>query len=102
MQVKHHKIGILSCFIFIYFVFLPIGSGASLEQKLRKALEDSKVPSHQLGIIVSDASNSLYQLNADKSFIPASLMKIFYCLSFIGIALPVFSVHHLFYDKKQN
>ena len=101
MQVKHHKIGILSCFIFIYFVFLPIGSGASLEQKLRKALEDSKVPSHQLGIIVSDASNSLYQLNADKSFIPASLMKIFTASALLELLSPSFQFTTSFMTKNK-
>ena len=83
---------VLVCFLFIPFLSnsapfeksnvierkLTVSSSSKgLGQKMGKALQKSKIPARQLGIIVANSDSTLYQMNADKNFIPASLVKIF-------------------------
>ncbi len=57
----------------------PVGEPAPsrLKKAFEKSLKQSALSASQLGVIVADGNNILYQLNADKGFIPASLVKIF-------------------------
>ncbi len=75
-------------FICILLLFSPFSNSASLDQKLKKALKDSGIPSRQLGVIVSDPNKPLYQLNADQSFVPASLMKLFTASALLELLSP--------------
>ena len=45
-------------------------------QRLQKALEQSGISANYVGLMVLSANKTGYQLNADKLFIPASLIKI--------------------------
>lgn len=114
MQVKRYNTGyhshvnktsyknnfLLLC-ICIFFLFSSFSKGNPLEQKLKKALKESKIPPHQLGMIVSDANKSLYQLNVNQSFIPASLMKIFTASALLEKLPPSFQFTTLFMAKSK-
>ncbi len=64
------------------------GSSKGIGQKMRRALQKSKIPARQLGIIVADSDSTLYQMNADKNFIPASLVKIFTASALLDLLSP--------------
>ena len=49
----------------------------SLSEKLNKTIKQSNISSKHLGISLSTSEDELYQMNSQKSFIPASLIKIF-------------------------
>ena len=54
----------------------PTGE-SMLQKKLRHALRKSGIPSNRLGLVTAGPAHTLYELNASKDFIPASLIKIF-------------------------
>ncbi len=49
----------------------------TLAQTIKTTLQENKIPAHQIAVIVADPYKTLYQLNANKYFIPASLIKLF-------------------------
>ncbi|MDE0518678.1 MAG: D-alanyl-D-alanine carboxypeptidase/D-alanyl-D-alanine-endopeptidase [Bdellovibrionales bacterium] len=59
-------------------------------QKFKATIRKSGIPSHQLGFIVSDEKEILYQMNADQDFIPASLAKIFIASALLDSLPPSF------------
>ena len=48
----------------------------TLSQLMTKILKKQALPNHYIGGIMGDFTQTLYQINADKLFIPASLIKI--------------------------
>ena len=91
-------------FIFIVFLFSPNGNSETFDQKFRKTLKQSGIPSNQLGIIVASSEKTLYQLNEDQSFIPASLIKIFTASALLDLLPPSlqFTTRFLATDKIEN
>ncbi|MDE0118649.1 MAG: D-alanyl-D-alanine carboxypeptidase/D-alanyl-D-alanine-endopeptidase [Bdellovibrionales bacterium] len=59
-------------------------------QKFKAAIRKSGIPTHQLGLIVSDEKEILYQMNADQDFIPASLIKILTASALLDSLSPSF------------
>ena len=49
----------------------------SIEELFKKALKKNKISSQQVGVIIANTNETLYQLNSHQNFIPASLIKIF-------------------------
>ena len=49
----------------------------TFDRKFKEAIQKSDIPINQLGLIVANKKEPLYQINADQNFIPASLIKIF-------------------------
>ncbi len=76
----------------------------ALSRPLQKALEQSSLPPRHLGLIVASPSQTLYQWNADKSFIPASLIKIFTAGALLELLSPslIFPTRFLAVPKIQN
>ena len=63
-------------------------SALSFDKQFKRTLKNSGVAAHQVGIIVADLDNTLYQMNADKNFIPASLMKVFTASTLLDLLSP--------------
>ena len=49
----------------------------SIEKLFKKSLKKNKIPPQQVGVIIANTNEILYQLNAHQDFIPASLIKVF-------------------------
>ena len=91
------KISFLSFVFWILFVFVVVCRGGllsyasaegannqpldilatRLKKEFEKSLKQSTLSVSNLGVIVADGNDILYQLNAEKAFIPASLVKVF-------------------------
>ena len=115
---KEKKRSVRLLLLFGCIVLIPLWSGSlwavdnrgelkkerSLSEELRKALKESAVSSRQLGVIVADADRIFYQLNADQSFIPASLIKIFTASALLDLLPPSlqFSTRFLAKNKAKN
>ena len=112
---KGAHIIVLSWLIVALVFFLPMSGAADPSDKagpkpkseahpLQKALEQSSLPLRHFGIIVESPSQILYQWNADKSFIPASLIKIFSAGALLELLSPslTFSTHFMALQKIQK
>ena len=104
MQIKKYKAtkktSFLS-FILIALFFSPFGNSTPFNEKFKKVLQKSEIPPHQLGIIVASKSKTLYQMNANKSFIPASLMKIFTASALLDLLPPSLQFTTVFMAKNK-
>lgn len=68
---------------------------------LKKALKKNKIPTQQLGVIIASKKETLYQLNAHKDFIPASLVKIFTASALLDSLSPSLKFTTQFLAKKK-
>lgn len=59
-----------------------------LETRIKQAIKKSGVPVSNLGIVVADTNTVFFQLNAHKSFNPASLTKIFTASALLDLLPP--------------
>ena len=59
-----------------------------LETRIKQAIKTSGVPVSNLSILVADTNTILFQLNAEKSFNPASLTKIFTASALLDLLPP--------------
>ena len=76
----------------------------TFNQKFKAAIKKSGLPSHQLGLVVSNGQEVLYQINADRDFIPASLAKIFTASALLDSLSPSlkFTTHFLATNEIKN
>ncbi len=57
-------------------------------KEFEKHLQKNSIPLQEMGVIVADANKPLYQLNANQSFIPASLIKLFTASALLDLLSP--------------
>ena len=73
----------------------------SLEKLFKKSLKQNKIPSQKVGIIIANTNENLYQLNAHRDFIPASLMKIFTASALLDSLPPSLKFTTQFFAENQ-
>lgn len=88
----------------IAFFFFPVDDSIAFYQQFENALQKSEIPPHQVGIIVASKNKILYQMNENKNFTPASLMKIFTASALLDLLPPSlqFTTSFMVENKPQN
>ena len=96
----------ISVFLCLLFVFnsIPLQASSFLQISIKKKIKQSRISKKHLGIIIATKDKTIYQLNAKKSFIPASLTKIFTAGALLDLLPPSqqFSTHFLAMDYPKN